>query len=206
MHSFTLMHVCQAAFGRWLGDKQPLAVAVHAVAPMLDDELCAQQMAAVCEIWMEFLPMSSSFWALDWSWITMGCSGGCCSTIVGSSSNVELVRRSFTATLPLPTLPSPILDCFRRPAWSTCSTVNDSQTCEDITELMLASGARCNKHEQCAFWTGYGLELSPVFCRSVHPPPTQPWKACKGGRGGGTHAECFSWMVWDAHALHTLGE
>ena len=24
---------------------------MHAVAPMLDDELCAQQMAAVCEIW-----------------------------------------------------------------------------------------------------------------------------------------------------------
>ena len=48
----------------------------------------------------------------------MGCSSAFCSTTVGSNKTVELVRRSLTLAAPLSTLPSPILDCFSRPAFA----------------------------------------------------------------------------------------
>ncbi len=79
---------------------------------------------ALCQT--DSIPISSSFCAFACNWTTMGCSWAFRSTTVGSNKTVELVRRSLTLTAPLSTLPSPILDCFSRPAFAEHHDVKES--------------------------------------------------------------------------------
>ncbi len=83
------------------------------------------------------IPISSSFCAFACNSTTMGCSSAFCSTTVGSNKTVELVRRSLTLTAPLSTLPSPILDCFSRPAVTEQHDVRTVITCVTFVVVWL---------------------------------------------------------------------